>query len=204
GDGFSARALRGTILMGISFTGQNVIRLVSNLILTRLLFPEAFGLMALVQVVLSGVTLFSDFGFRDSVVQDSRGEDPDFLNTTWTLQILRGLVLGLAVVLLAYPVANFYEEPLLGDILLLVAIVPIFQGLNSTNIMTADRQLTLGRLTFLMIGAQVFGLIMTVSLAWWLHSVWALAIGNIATALALAVLSHLVLPGIRNRIHFEW
>lgn len=189
--------------MSISFAGQNIIRLASNLILTRLLFPEAFGLMALVQVVLSGVVLFSDFGFRDSVVQDERGEQPDFLNTTWTLQILRGVVLGLIVVLLAYPMAGFYEEPMLGEILLFVAIVPVLQGFNSTNILTADRQLTLGRLTVLTIGAQVVGLVVTISLAWWLQSVWALAIGNVITAAALAGLSHVLIPGIRNRILFE-
>jgi len=189
--------------MVISFAGQNIIRLISNLILTRLLFPEAFGLMALVQVVLSGVTLFSDFGFRDSVVQDKRGEQTNFLNTTWTLQILRGVILGLVVILLAHPLARFYEEPLLADILIVVAIVPVLQGLNSTNIFTADRQLNLGRLTILMLGTQIFGLIVTISMAWWLHSVWALAIGNVVTAAALAAMSHVSLPGIKNRICFE-
>lgn len=189
--------------MVIGFTGQNIIRLVSNLILTRLLFPEAFGLMALVQVVLSGVILFSDFGFRDSIVQDERGEQTDFLNTAWTLQILRGVVLGLAVILLAKPLANFYEEPLLFDILLLAAVVPLLQGFNSTNIFTADRQLNLGRLTVLVLGTQIFGLIVTISLAWWLHSVWALAIGNVVTTAALAGLSHMMLPGIKNRFCFE-
>lgn len=204
GDGLSARAARGSALMVVNFAGQNIIRLASNLILTRLLFPEAFGLMALVSVVLQGLALFSDFGFRDSVVQDERGEETDFLNTTWTMQILRGLVLGLLAALLAYPTASFYGEPLLGDILLFSAIIPVLQGLNSTNILTADRQLLLGRLTVLMLGTQIVGLLITIGLAWWLQSVWALPIGNVITVAALAGFSHLALPGIRNRWFIEW
>jgi hypothetical protein len=63
-----------------------------DLILTRLLFPEAFGLMALVQVFMGGLQMFSDLGVNMSIIQSKRGEDPDFLNTAWTFQILRGLI----------------------------------------------------------------------------------------------------------------
>ena len=47
GDGFQARALRGTALTIFGFGSQNVLRLAGNLVLTRILFPDAFGLMAL-------------------------------------------------------------------------------------------------------------------------------------------------------------
>ena len=51
GDGYRARAVRSTGLVLLNFGGENILRLASNIVLTRLLFPEAFGLMALVQVV---------------------------------------------------------------------------------------------------------------------------------------------------------
>ena len=87
--------MRGSFLTVLNFGGHNILRLGSNLILTRILFPEAFGLMALVQVVLAGTEMFSDFGIRGSIVQSSRGDDPVFLNTAWTVQIGRGVLLGL-------------------------------------------------------------------------------------------------------------
>ena len=69
--------------------------LASNLILTRLLFPEAFGLMALGSVVLVGLQMFSDAGIGPSIAQSPRGDDPEFLDTAWTAQVLRGVILWL-------------------------------------------------------------------------------------------------------------
>ena len=68
GEGVRARALRGASMTMIGFGGSNFLRLVSNLILTRLLFPEAFGLMALVQVFMSGMQMFSDIGIKTAIM----------------------------------------------------------------------------------------------------------------------------------------
>ena len=204
GDGYTARAARGSILMALNFGGQNVLRLASNLLLTRLLFPEAFGLMALVQLVLAGASMVSDFGIRSAIVSDPRGNDPGFLNTAFTLQILRGGVLTLGILLLAGPMAGFYEEPQLAEILMLSALIPLISGFNSIRIFSASRELMLGRLTILMLTSQSSGVLAMIALAWWMQSVWALAIGGVVTAVVLAILSHILLPGPANRIGFEW
>ena len=204
GDGYAARASRGSVLMAVNFGGQNALRLASNLLLTRLLFPEAFGLMALVQLVIAGVGMFSDFGLRGAIVSDPRGNDPAFLNTAFSLQILRGFVLALVVLFLADPMARFYGEPQLAEILMLSALIPLISGFNSTRIFSASRELMLGRLTILMLTSQSSGILAMILLAWWMQSVWALAIGGVVTVIVLAVLSHLILPGPANRLHFEW
>src|SRR6056297_894581 len=112
GNALRARAIRSTALTVFKFGGANFLRLGSNLILTRILFPEAFGLMALVAVFLTGLKMFSDFGLNASIIRSARGDDPIFLQTAWTVQILRGIMLWLISVMLAGPVAAFYEEPL--------------------------------------------------------------------------------------------
>lgn len=203
GDGYQARSLRGFGLTILDQGGQNMLRLVSNLILTRILFPEAFGMMALVQVVLAGAAMFSDLGIRGAIVQDKRGAEPTFLNTAWTLQIARGMILGLVILSLSGVLADFYEVPLLASLLTIAAIVPVIQGFNSTRMAMADREIMLGRLTALTLGSQFLGLVIAVLLALWLQSVWALVIGNVIGALILATLSHVMLPGIRNRLAFE-
>lgn len=204
GENYQARALRGTAMTALNYGGYNFLRLAGNLVLTRLLFPEAFGLMALVNVVLAGIAMFSDFGLRGSIVQNPRGDDPKFLNTAWTLQIGRGILLGLAVVFLAGPLADFYDAPLLEDLLLLGAIIPVIQGFNSTRMATANRHIALERLTVLALGSQLVGIIVMITLAWLLNSVWALIFGSVAAALAQAIFSHIILPGThRNRLYFE-
>lgn len=204
GEGLKARALRSTLFTGLGFGSENVMRLISNLILTRLLFPEAFGLMALIQVVLAGLNMFSDLGLRAAIIQDKNSQDESFLNTAWTIQIIRGGVLFLAACLLAYPMAVFYEEPLLLPMMPVAGLSALFQGFNSTRMATANRDLVMGRLTAVTISNQIIGLIITVALAFYLRSVWALVIGGSIAALIRAVSSHLFLPGERNRLSFSF
>ena len=105
GNDLRSLALRGTAITLGGTAGQQFMRLLSNLVLTRLLFPEAFGMMALIQTFTAGLQMFSDIGLRPSIIQNKRGEDPDFLNTAWTLQIIRGAGLWLFSCLLAWPLA---------------------------------------------------------------------------------------------------
>jgi len=203
GPGLSARVARGTLITLCGFSAQNALRLASNLVLTRLLFPEAFGLMALVGVVLTGVAMFSDLGIRGAVVSDPRGSEPAFLSTAFTLQILRGVFLGAAVFLAAAPVAAFYAAPDLEPLLRLAALAPVLQGLNSVGLMTANREIATGRLSALSLGAQVFGTAVSVALAAWLGTPAALVWGLLAGGACLAIASHLVLPGPGLRLTLE-
>ena len=72
---------------------SQAIRLASNIVLTRLLFPEAFGLMAIVNVWIYGLQMMSDVGLGASIIQNKRGDEPAFLNTVWTMQVFRGFAL---------------------------------------------------------------------------------------------------------------
>ncbi|MFM6205833.1 oligosaccharide flippase family protein, partial [Planktothrix sp.] len=87
----SKKAIQGTIWTLFGYGGSQVLRFGGNLILTRLLVPELFGLMALVNTFITGLNLFSDVGIRPSIIRSQRGDDPEFLNTAWTIQVFRGL-----------------------------------------------------------------------------------------------------------------
>lgn len=202
GKGLGARVLRSSALTVLGYGGSQAIRLVSNLILTRLLFPEAFGMMALVMVVMSGLVMFSDVGIGPSIMQNRRGDDPDFLDTAWTIQILRGGLLWLACCALAGPVAGFYGEPMLGEILPVAGLSLLIGGFNPTRLETANRHLMIGRVILLDIVSQVVATIFMVLLAWWLRSEWALVYGIvIGSVVKLGLLQ--TLPGERNRFRWE-
>ena len=83
---------------------SQIIRLSSNLIMTRLLVPEMFGLMALCQVFLFIMKLISDIGIRPSIIRSNRVDDPRFLNTAWTVQIIRGGIITSMVLLAAFSI----------------------------------------------------------------------------------------------------
>lgn len=203
GDSLIARAARSSALTVAGFGASQVIRLATNLILTRLLFPEAFGLMALVSVVLLGLGQFSDVGIGPSIMQSKRGDDPDFLNTAWTIQAIRGTGLFLAACLLAWPAARFYGEPDLMAMLPVAGLTLLITGFNPTSLETAHRHMRLGRLTAIDIMTQIAGVLIAIALAWWLRSAWALVISGVASALVQLWAYRAFLPGIRNRFRWE-
>lgn len=202
GNGIFARAMRGSAFVAGGFVASQLLRLVSNLLLTRLLFPEAFGLMALVAVVITGLTMFSDVGLGPSIMSSRRGDEPRFLDTAWTIAVGRGLILWLVACAVAWPLAQFYGAPELAAILPVAGFALVIGGFTTNRIETANRHLVLGLVTLLDLAAQVAGIALMALLAWVTGSVWALVWGGLATALIKLVLATLLLPGHRNR--FGW
>ncbi len=202
GQGLLHRAARGSAWTIIGVFGTQGIRLVSNLVLTRLLFPEVFGVMALVMVMIQGLNNFSDVGITPAVLQSKRGDDPAFLDTAFTLQAIRGVALWLACCALAWPAAQFYEVPELALYLPVAGFTSVIWGLQTTRIEEANRHLRMGQLTRMEMLCQLVGTAMTVALAMVMQSAWALVIALVLGAVVKVIAADRMLPGHRNR--FRW
>ena len=187
-------ALKGAIWTFAAYGFSQGIRLASNLILTRLLLPEFFGLMALVYTFIGGLTLFSDIGIGPSVIQNRRGNEPDFLNTAWTAQIIRGVGLWLCCLIIAWPVAALYEEPRLLWLVPVIGFTMVLGGLESMANYTLSREVAMGKLALFEISTQLIGTAVTVIWAWFDPTVWALAGGSLVAWSLRLIISHTLLP----------
>src|SRR5439155_5155220 len=203
---------RGTVWTMGGYAAGQVLRLGGNLILTRLLFPAVFGEMALVFVFIQGLQMFSDVGTGPAIIQNARGDDPEFLNTAWTIQCIRGAVLWLASWAIAWPVAALYEQPVLRWLIPAAGLTALLGGFESTAMHSLQRHLRLERLTIVDLAAQFLGIIATVLLAFgdrWLYgpnhpgAVWAIIGGSLVSSATRLVLSYAYLPGIRSRLHLR-
>lgn len=201
--GLTRRVLRGSMLTMMGFGGSQAIRLLGNLILARLLFPEAFGIMALITVLLIGLAMLSDIGITAAIQGSRRGDDAAFLNTAWTVNIIRGIVLFLAGCALAWPMAQFYAEPLLLQLVPVASLTLLIASLEPTRVATAERHLQLGRVTLLELAAQGAALVSMVLLALLTGSIWALVIGSLVAAGTRLLLAWRMLPGPSNRLQLE-
>lgn len=207
-DGSIRRSVvRGSAWTITGFAVGQAVRLGANIVLAALLFEEAFALIAITFAIMQGMVMFSDFGLGPSVVQNPRGDDPEFLNTAWTLQVLRGVVLAAALVALAWPLAAFYSsnDPTavqLRYLLPIAALSSIFSGLQSANVLRAQRHIQLGRLTLVDLISQIAGAAVMIGGAWLYRSAAALAVGAVTTAAVQAALSHVLIPGPRS--HIRW
>lgn len=195
-------SIRGAAWMFGGHGASELLRLASNLVLTRLLIPEDFGLMLMVNVILLGLKLFSDIGIGPSIIQNPRGNDQTFLNTAWTMQVIRGSVLWLVSFLLAYPIALLYDMPQLAQLIPVAATTSIISGLSSTKLFSLRRELHFGRLVFLGLGTSLISISVMIVWAYFSPSVWALVAGGIVGSLFSTVVSHFIVPGPGNR--FAW
>ncbi len=202
-DSLAARWSRTAGWTTIGFGVGLALRFGSNLILTRLLFPEAFGLMALVLVLMIALAMFSDIGIQTSIIQSKRGDDIDFLDTAWTLQVIRGVGLWLGACLLAWPAAKFYNEPLLGQMLPVAALSMLVSGFTPARIDTAHRRLMFGRSTALDLASQTIGIAIMLLLAWLTRSIWSIVVGSLVISSAKLMLAPFIMPGRRNRFRWE-
>jgi O-antigen/teichoic acid export membrane protein len=203
GASLTARVLRSSGFATFGFAASQLIRLASNLILTRLLFPEAFGMMAIVMILMQGLTMFSDVGTTPAILQSKRGDDPAFLNTAWTINVARGFVLCAVAMALAHPLAWFYEAPLLAPLIMVSSLTLVVQGLLPTKMQSAQRHLRLGRMTLLDIVTQLAGIATAVALALWLQSAWALVWSGLISMIVQLIISQRFLPGPRNRLQWD-
>lgn len=197
------RAVRGAIWTIAGYGIGNFLRLGGNLILTRLLVPELFGLMALVYVFISGLHMFSDVGVGLSIIQNKRGEERDFLNTAWTIQVMRGGILWLACCVMAYPVSQIYNEPRLLWLVPIVGLNTVIASFNSTVIYSLNRRLSIKEVALFELSGQIATVVVIVIWAWFQPTVWAMVAGGLAGALFQLFLSWRLNSGESNRFVWE-
>jgi len=204
---------RSLVMGGWSFVDLalgNSLRLAGNLILTRLLFPEAFGLMAMVLTIQTGAQMLSDIGIRQSIIRAESAEDPEFLRTAWTVQIVRGAAIALVILAcgaglwlfgphLATP-GTVYADPVLPFLVMASALTMLLDALVSVNMHLANRRMEMRRLVVLNLVSQILGLVVMITIASVHATVWALLIGAVVGSCCRAALSHALFEGPRMRL----
>lgn len=182
----------GWIFAGHFFS--QTIRFIGNLILTRLLLPADFGLMQLVAVFMQAVSMLSDLGLSVNVIQHEKGDDHNFLRTAWTVQIIRGVIITLILLVISKPLALVYDAPSLTWLIPLASINAIIDGLTSMNLAIYNRKMQMAKLTLLDVGCQLVGTLAMVLCAWYFRSVWTLLVSGIVGGILKMIYSHILFP----------
>lgn len=205
GGGTTLRSatMRASAWTVVGYGASQLLRLSSNIVLAWLLFPEAFGLLALVVVFIQGLNMFSDVGIQPSIVQNRDGDNPVFLNTAWTIQAVRGIALWIIACIGAYPFALLYGEPLLMWLIPVMGLTSIIAGFNSVGVVTAQRHMRLARLTVIDLVSQVGAIAVMIGWAWAEQTVWAIVAGGLVGAAIKMVASHVWLGMHRHRLMWD-
>jgi O-antigen/teichoic acid export membrane protein len=196
-------AFQGVLWIVFGYGLSQLLRLCSNLLLTRLLVPELFGLMALMHSFAIAVSMFSDIGIGTSIIQNNRSDDTDFLNTAWTMQFLRGLVLWIVCLSISWPVSLLYQDSRIIWILPITSLTILIGGLNSTSIFSLNKQLFVDRLVKLELFTQIISTAVMLLYAWFSPSIWALIFGNLVASTIHMIWSHRLTSSYHNSFHWD-
>lgn len=189
-----ARLFRGGTWLGIGSVSEQGSRFVRNMILTRLLAPDVFGVMAIVLSIVSLSQVITGIGIKEGVIQNPRGTERTFLNGAWWLAIGRAFLLYLAVFFAAPFIASFYDKPLLTPLLRVAFLAVVAQGAMSPGAFVALKKMQYRPWVALFNGGAIIGVVTTIAVSFWLRSVWALVIGFIVEGISKLVLSFVVCP----------
>ncbi|MFT3927511.1 MAG: oligosaccharide flippase family protein [Myxococcales bacterium] len=192
------RAARGAFIETGGYVLGLVIRFGSNVLLTRMLQPEVFGLLAMVQLIHFSLHMLADVGLSQAVTSDPRGDDDDFLNTVWSMQVVRGLGLTLATLLTTWPAAVWFKEPRMYWIVPLASLSTFVHSFVSSRVFSAHRHVRLGSILKLEFGTQTLAVIINLIGAYLGYGLISLLIGQFVGASVYCVCSHF-LPGTRHR-----
>lgn len=192
----------GFIFTMISYGGSVGIRFLTNVLLARLLGPEILGVMVVAQAVRAGAELFGDLGFEQNVVHNKHGNEPNFLNTIWTMQIARGCLISLFCLAISPALAAIYDLP--TEVFLVVSAAPMLNALASISVLSLSKNLQVKTRTTFELVVEGLSLVVNVLLALNYPGIWAPIAGVILTVALRSTLSYLLPhPALRLRLDRE-
>lgn len=193
------RLFNGVLWTAGTFGLTITLRFASNIVLTRLLAPDVFGILMIVMTVKAGTELLTDIGIGQSVVRNENAEDIRFRYTAWTLQVLRNSLLCAALLIASYPLGEFYEVP--PGVLQLGAITLMVSGFSSTVLHYLQRNMQFKRLNMFDLLTDIVTFVLVLGFAYFSANVWSIMIAGVVVALLRTCASYLF-P--RSRNWFAW
>ena len=177
------KAAKGIFWSVIQKWGRAAISILTFVILSRLLAPEAFGLVALATVFTVFIELFLDQGFGAAIVQRAEIE-PEHLDTAFWINILTGLILTGSLIAASEFVAALFDESRLASVLRWLSLSFILSALSSTQVSILQRKLAFKNLAARSLAASAVGGAVGIGMAFAGFGVWSLVAQDLATNLA--------------------
>lgn len=177
-----AQAISGVKWTTLSTVITTVLQLLQLAILARFLDPSAFGLMAIVMVVLGFVGAFADLGISNALIhrQDVTKEE---LSSLYWLNVIAGLIMFFVTSIIAPFIAKFYNEIELTRLIILISLTFIIQSFAQQFSMLLQKELRFREIARIEIVNKIFAFLITVYLAYKGFGVDALVYGALASSL---------------------
>lgn len=183
-----ARATRWSALTEIV---AKLVTPITSMVLARLLTPEAFGVVTTITMIITFAELFTDAGFQKYLVQHEFKDDTDRTQSTnvafWSNFVMSLLIWG-GIALFSEPLAALVGNPGLGHVVIIACAAIPLAAFSSIQMALYRRDLDFKTLFKVRVASILVPIVVTIPLALWLRSYWALIIGHLTQNVTNAVL----------------
>lgn len=190
-DGFNNRIVTATKWSTIAETMAKLVAPLSSMVLARILTPEAFGVVATVNMVIAFAEIFTDAGFQRYLIQhdfEDEIEKDEATNVAFWSNLAMSFVIWGGIAVFSEPLARLVGNPGLGNVLVFSCISIPLAAFSSIQMALFKRNLDFKTLFWRRLAIILVPLCVTVPLAFLLRSYWALVIGTIVTNFINALL----------------
>jgi len=202
-DGLKSTVFRGGAWLGAGSFLEQAFRFGRNMLLTRLLAPEAFGTMAIVLSATTLIQVLAEVGAREALIQSPRGTEEGHVGAAWWMSVGRSLSIYSVIFVLAPFISRFYGNAELAALARIATLSIVFDGLMSPRAIVAQKEMKYSKWAAINNGGGILGVLTTVVLSYFLRDVWALAIGYCSENAARCTLSYILCP-YRPKLHIDF
>jgi lipopolysaccharide exporter len=193
GETLSERVVHGGFWILIVQILERVFGLIKSIILARLLAPNDFGLFGIAMLALSTLESFSLIDSHTPLVQKKENIE-SYLNIGWTIHVLRGLILAIILAFGAPLVGSFFGEPKAIMLVRVLAAGIFVQAFQNIGIVYFKKELEFHKFFAFKFSGTFANIIVSITAAFILRSVWALIYGFLASEFIRLIVSYIIHP----------
>lgn len=193
GPSLNRRGVMGGIWVAALQGVTQLLSLIRVFVLARLLAPDDFGLFAIAMLAMSLIEALSQTGVQQALIQ-KKGEIESYLDTAWTIQILRGVLLAACLVAAAPWITDFFEQPHVASLIRPLALAVLLNGFINISVIHFQRKLEFHKEFLYRVAPVLIDICVALTAAVLLRDAMALVYGLLAKSVALIVLSYVICP----------
>ncbi len=161
--------------------------LLLTIILARLLLPEHYGIISVVTIIINFLNVFVLGGFGKAIIQKKHATDIDY-STTLIFSTIMGLVLYVALFLIAPFISDFYDNPELDGILKVLGLMLPIGGINSVQFSILEKKMQFRKLFYVSFGAIIVSSILGIFCAYLGYGVWSLVVQQLSVGIITTII----------------
>ncbi len=178
--GLKKKILKGGAVLSAGSAAGKILALVRNIIIARILSPDDFGVAATFIVTLMFLQSLTEVAADKLQVQAKDGDDERFQRVLHLFQLMRGVIAGVILLVLAGPIANLFGVPEATSSFRILAVIPIMRGLAHLDMRRVQRRMNFKPFVLVDLVSQSVAVAVAAPIALWLEdyraALWILVI----------------------------